>query len=277
MIALGDMNGNLSLWDATNFKLLSENKVHKSWISNIKFNKKTNTLFTSTQALEIKAFTVNGNGSIKMTKRIKEPACVYSILPIDHHNILATAGRGNNIKIYNLKTLAPQGHFDTGDFYGVGYEMTYIPKYEILAAGFYNGGLGIFDISSREMIISTKTKISQAHVNAMAFIDARDYLFSAQNGTISVWKLDISMKSLNLLREIKVPGAADGLTLKPINNGSQIIYSGSTNQLYSINVEKSTIAPITSLDFNSSFVRVLPNSRKMLIGTYTNRLQVFNY
>ena len=97
IIAMGDMNGNLSLWDSNTFKLLSEQKVHKSWISNIKYTSSNNYLFTSTQALEIKAFRVMNRGIISLVKRIKEPSCVYSLLPLDHHHILATGGRGKDI------------------------------------------------------------------------------------------------------------------------------------------------------------------------------------
>jgi len=283
LLVLGGKLGELTLWDNQTYKMLYSIKAHSKWISNIKYSRKVDHLFTCSIDNNLNVYKVSrdSNCSIRLVKRIPHIDSLYCLLPLESRNVLITSGKNMGMKLWDLKTLRSLGEVDSGGKLGVGTQVLYIEKYNMLAAGFYGGYVGLYDVESWKELTTANTNNSSWFINSLAYIEKQDLLFACvEMGRLRCWKIHKAEEgyfTLMFLRDFR-PEGSDITFLIPVNNEKKILLSNLSVGLHFLDLESGHSESILELKHIISGVKILPKSKRLVVVGYnTEKVVIYSY
>lgn len=156
--------------------------------------------------------------------------------------------------------------------------MFLISKYDLLAVGFYNGGVLLYDYKTREEFAKVSRGIGENdHINTMAFIESKDLLCASVGDHVKFWKLNYEKKQFYEYMSVKYPEGKDGMAMIPFNGGKGLICSNGTPKLYTINLSDWKFSELLSLDQPIGYVRINKKKRLMVVGMFAEKIRIYNY
>jgi WD40 repeat protein len=221
---------------------------------------------------------MKGGYSISLLKQFKENSPIYTLEPLDDRGTIVTGGKDPIIKVWCMKTLKTLGQIDTSPYYGVGFEMFLISKYDLIAVGFYNGAVILYDYRTlREFARVSKGIGENDHINTMAFIESKDLLCASVTDHVKFWKLNYEKKQFYEYKSLKYPEGRDGMAMIPFNGGKGLMCTNGSQKLFSINLSDWRFSELLSLDEPIGYVRINKRKRLMVVGLFADKVLIYNY
>jgi len=273
ILVIGDLKGGLTLWSESNdFKKLFKVKAHNDWISNVKYSESKNLVISGSLDQNINIYKVLPGPTLKLLKVLKHSPAnwVRGLLILDEKNILLSSGNLPNICVWDLNSLQLKGIIDTKGKGSTGSEMTYIPNLNLLAVGFLQGIIGLYDLKTNKEVATIKTGYHGCRINSMQYLKREGLLVAGvAPGKIKCWKL--TENNVEFTREYEVPGRQPALIF-PVKNEQSLLVASFTEEIYNLSLDTGKLVQLSHTGLSECVtLRVIPKKKKLVIGDFGSR------
>ena len=276
LVVIGDIQGNLSFWNASTWDCLSMEKYHKSKINVVKYSKQKNYIITASDDYKIKVIKTNNPPDIdEIVSLTKHTDHVWIILPIEDHNVFYSSGKEACIIGWDMNTLELKHKIDTRGRDHTGTEMTFIPSLKLLAVSFKQGTISFYNIDTPSEMRSIN--VYQKWLHCLKYIEDKDELLVGTDiGTIKVFSIEDY--KFYPEREYKFPGGLPVL-IDCINYGQDLLIASKANKyLVKTNYETGeheNSKPLLNTEITN--FKLLPDLGKVIISCNEAQIMVIKY
>jgi len=273
---IGDKFGYLGLWRSSDFKKVTTQPVHNSKTLCTEYSQKRDLVITSSYDRLIKVLKVGKNNRLRLIKCFKlHFNTIYSIKIMDEKSVVCIAGMDSDISVWNLNSFRQIGIINTNGKREIS-GMAYHSEEGLLAAGFLNGCVGVFDVVKRYYVANLSTGAPGICIFALNFIQKKSLLVAGiNNGMIKFWKMNMrffeSSFNLNIIGLPK--------TILPVNEGNVLLIATSDSVITLLDIENKKATLIQDLEAGSyGGLGLNPNKKKLIaIDWYQGKFAVMKY
>jgi len=152
---IGDQEGYLSLWKYPQWKKISQIKCHASYICFVKYIADSKEIITASYDRTIQIHKVMKDKTIKTLKTLKNNNQIEAMLVLPEENLLISGGPYMGLSFWDLHGYRLKGMLDTKGKAGVGQNILFIEKFQLLACGFLTGQISLYDVTNNFEELST--------------------------------------------------------------------------------------------------------------------------
>jgi len=284
LIAIGDHQGFLNIYDGNNFKRISttcidsQNRYGIKHIHIVKYAPQRDLLFYATTDNAIKISKVSKEGKLKLLKTIVgHNTVVQSILILEEKSLFISSEWGPNLKIWDLKSLTPKDIIRTKGMQHTGREMVYLPKYNLIAVAFQDGYIGLYDLETKNPVYHLPTHSQHCAINSVLYLENKNLLVvGISSGQIKCWTFDKETPTIKY--EFNFAQDIIGRVI-PINGNESLLIARNASNLIKLNLAENKsyelveteCKELTSLAYDEKKRRILSGDSR------SNKITVFKY
>jgi len=278
IIACGDGEGNVLIWDTEYFTELFRMQVHHSPITVIQFSPTQRIFLTASHDKTIAVCKWTRLGLRKIKTLVKHDDEVWSLLIIEKKGILISGGDDANLYIWDLKKLKNIALINTYGKSSVRADLVYIETENLLAVGFYDAKLALYNLTTREEVCYIETNMEREHVLSMCYLERRG-LLAVGCGESYIQLYKIKEHTISYLKEIEMPDDTPR-TLLPVNNETSLLVSNFSSFIYRLSLDNSSkLVAGDYLEIAETISMILiPKKRMIAVGDWqTGIIVILNY
>jgi len=276
LLALGDAMGYLYLWDAYTYRSIQSIRAFTTWVTAIKYCQANDYLFAGSAEAKFKVYKFTKHGKVALMKVVQAYGTVFSLLPLEHRGVFLMSGVDMGITVWNLNSISLRGQLYTKGNYGVGHNLCYIPKYDLVAVGFSTGVITLYDVENGQEFVSTSTGKQNWYIYHVIFVEETNHLLAyIGQGKIGCFKFSYHERTLNLSRTINFIDY-NLRSLVSANNGRLILINAGSRAIYGYDWNSEILFEVYKTNDGISGFKSLPGKR-LLISEHPSKCVILSY
>ena len=242
LVALGDANGVIQVYDSSSFLLVNSFQAHTGQINRIKQLSygyvATCSLDNTTKIWNVT--TTNNNMSWDLIRTYTHTSYVWAIEYIRSDTMASSAYYDKSIQIWSISTGKTLITINTGNYVD---SLKLLSNGFYLAAGFSDGQINIYNININGSLVST---LSGHKIGVVDFtlINSNLLASSSQDKTVRIWNLT--------------------------TNTNKFIFNGHTDQVYGLKLVSSDTLASGSFDFTVKLWNTTSETLIRTLSSHTN-------